>query len=171
MRRMIPTTAIASLIVVGLVGVTVAQDQAPNPIDDVAAAEKPVPVTAPEDGRQVLVVRYRLSYEEGKVTQAEVVRSEQIASIAPKVGARRSGDWLVAVEGGKGLSFFTFDPGRREATPDEESGTGYEWVVETGELDWTLVVPLYQGDVRIEKVERITVEDAATGELLFETSP
>lgn len=167
-----PTTIIpilATAFVLGIVGVAVAQDAAPGPIDDVAAAEKPVQVSIPDDGRQVLVVQYRLVYEQGKLAEVESVRTEQIASIAPKVHVRAGGDWLVTVRGEEEFSFFTFDPARREATPDRETETGYEWVVEDGAVDWTLVVPLYIGEQRFEKVESITIRDAATEEVVIET--
>lgn len=172
MRRILTIPALGVALAVGIVGVTAAQEGGPTEIDDVAAAEKPVPVTAPDDGRQVLVINYRLEYDEGRVARAEVAGAERIASIAPKVRARAGGDWRVTVNADQQaeFSFFTFDPARREVTPDREQGDGYHWVVEDGTVDWTLVVPLYgEGIERINKVSRIVVTDVATGDVVIDS--
>lgn len=170
MRRILTIPVLGVALAAGVVGVTLAQE-GPTEIDDVAAAERPVAVTAPDDGRQVLVINYRLVYEEGKVVRSEVERAEQIASIAPKVRARAGGDWLVTVSADQTpeFSFFALDPARREVTPDRELDDGYRWVVEDGSVDWTLVVPLYGPGIEFDKVSRVVVTDVATREVIIDS--
>jgi hypothetical protein len=171
MRRILIIPLLGAALAASVVGVSLAQDDGPTGIDDVAAAEKPVAVTAPDDGRQVLVVDYRLDYEEGRVVRSKIESAEQIASIAPKVRARAGGDWLVTVTADQAFefSFFAFDPARREVTPGRELDEGYRWVVEDGPVDWTLVVPLYGPGIEIDKVSRIVVTDVATRQVVIDS--
>lgn len=144
-----------------------AQDDQPPPIDSDAAVEEPVPVEPPADGRQVLVAQFELVFEAGTLQEADLQSAERIVSNSPKVRAAGGGEWRVVAEGTETVEFFTQDPGWREAeSADTESE--FEWVPVDGSVEWVVVIPLFVDGERVE-IERITVFDTATGEVLIDT--
>jgi len=161
---------VALVAVVAAAALAVARVDEPGPIPRERVAEEPVPVEQPEDGRQVLSLEFELTYESGRLQSAELASSEQIASAAPKVFLRRGGTWLIEASGSREVSFYTFDPGWREAElfVEGEDGEPYEWIPITGVVRWPLVIPLYADGASFE-VDRIQVTEVNTGELVFES--
>lgn len=160
---------IAAALLVGA-GIASAQFDEPDPIPRDRIAEEPIPVERPDDGRQVLYLEFDLVYQAGRLQSAELASSERIDSIAPKVFLRRGGTWLVELGGSRELSFRTFDPGWREVELGDADQAGERLdrlVAVTGSVRWPLVVPLYVDGESFE-VERITISDVNTGELVFD---
>ena len=127
-----------------------------------ARAVNPRPATAPGDGQRVAVLSIRLDIVKGEVRSAIVQSARRLASVAPKVFARRGGTWEVVIEGDTPRSFFVDHPGRREAEAHSGSGNRYESVDLTGTVEWPLVVPLYANG-RSLGARSITIRDTGTG--------
>ena len=127
------------------------------------------PTRPPTDAqRQVAVLSIALEVVKGEVRSARVTSSKRIASYAPKVFARTAGAWEVIIEGETRKSFFVSNPALREAEAHPTSNDRYEWVGETGTIDWALVVPLY-ADGRALGARSITIRDAQTGATILQT--
>jgi hypothetical protein len=131
-------------------------------------AEETRQAQAPAGVEQVAVLSISLDVVDGVVRSARVTSAKRIASFAPKVFARRGGEWEVIIEGGKRHSFFVNNPARREAEAHPSSNDQYEWVGETGAINWPLVVPLYV-DGRAIGARSITIRDTRTGATILQT--
>lgn len=131
--------------------------------------EPPVPVTPPDDGRQVAVVDIRFEFEQGQVRSARVVETRRVASIAPKVFLRQGGDWEVRINGSEEDAFYVFHPAYLEAETGENARNPYTYVAQEGVVDWTLVVPLYRDGRRLD-VESIVIVERATGDVVLEAA-
>jgi len=118
--------------------------------------------------RQVAVLSIALDVVNGEVRSARVTSSKRIASYAPKVFARRAGAWEVIIEGETRKSFFVNNPALREAEAHPSSNDRYQWVGETGSIEWPLVVPLYH-DGRTLGARSITIRDTRTGATILQT--
>ena len=127
-----------------------------------ARAANPRPATAPGDGQRVAVLSIRLDIVKGEVRSASLNSARRIASVAPKVFARRGGTWEVLIEGETPRSFFVDHPGRREAEAHPGSGNRYESVDVTGTVDWSLIVPLYANG-RSLGARSIRIRDTGSG--------
>jgi hypothetical protein len=139
-----------------------------EPIKIVPAQEQR-PAKAPTGAqRQVAVLSIALDVVKGEVRSARVTSSKRIASYAPKVFARLAGDWEVIIEGETRKSFYVNNPALREAEAHPSSNDRYQWVGETGSIDWSLVVPLYDGD-RALGARSITIRDTRTGATILQT--
>ena len=135
----------------------------PDDTGDIKArAANPRPATAPRDVQRVAVLSIRLDIVKGEVRSAIVQSARRLASVAPKVFARRGGTWEVVIEGDTPRSFFVDHPGRREAEAHPGSGNRYESVDLTGMVEWPLVVPLYANG-RSLGARSITIRDTGTG--------
>jgi hypothetical protein len=169
-RAVAVATTLLVLIVAMVVSVGLysgAQEDQPPPIDRTGAAEELTPIEEAQD-TEVLVVVFDLAFEEGVLQGAEVQSSERITSFLPKATVPQGGEWEVTTSGRGSITFYTWNPGRQEAEGDPESEAGFEWVAVSGSVEWVLVVPLSDRGERIE-VERLTIVDTATGEVLIET--
>jgi hypothetical protein len=124
------------------------------------------PVLPPTNGRQVAVVNIQLNIENGEVISARIVSSKRVNSIAPKVFARQSGDWVVTIEGDRTKSFFVANPAYLEAETREGSKNPYTYVAEDGVLDWSLVVPLY-ADGEPLGAKSITIHDRRSEQIIL----
>lgn len=129
--------------------------------------EQPRGVKRPPDGKQVQSMTIALTFEKGVVQQARVVASRRVNSIAPKVFLRRSGDWMVTLRGGETRSFFVSNPGRREAELGNQAEKGYEWIEESGVIEWPLVVPLYFKDRQLDPTS-ILIRDVETKQVILQ---
>lgn len=129
--------------------------------------ERPVPVEAPTDGRQVAVVQIQFEIGQGQINSARVVETKRIPSIAPKVFQRQGGDWEVRINGDERQAFYVFSPAYLEAETEPNSTNPFTWVAEDGLVDWTLVVPLYRNANRID-ARSIVIIDRASGEIILE---
>lgn len=135
----------------------------------IVAAQEQRPANPPTGAlRQVAVLSITLDVVNGDVRSARVTSSKRIASYAPKVFARRGGAWEVIIEGETRKSFFVNNPARREAEAHPSSNDRYQWVGETGSIDWPLVVPLYH-DGRSLGARSITIRDTRTGATILQT--
>jgi hypothetical protein len=103
------------------------------------------------------------------VRSAKVASSRRINSFAPKVFARQGGAWEVIIEGDTRRSFFVDNPALREAEAHPSSNNKYQWVGETGVIDWPLIVPLY-AEGRALGARAITIRDTSTGATILQTS-
>lgn len=123
----------------------------------------------PPTGAQhrVAVLSITLDVVKGEVRSARVTSSKRIASYAPKVFARRAGAWEVIIEGETRKSFFVNNPALREAEAHPSSNDRYQWVGETGSIDWPLVVPLFDGG-RALGARSITIRDTRTGAMILQ---
>lgn len=140
----------------------------PDDPDRVSPPREQRPVNPPTDElRQVAVLSIALDAVDGEIREARVNSSERIASYAPKVFARRGGDWEVIIEGRSRASFFVNNPALREAEAHPSSNDRYEWVGETGLIEWPLVVPLYR-DGRSLGARSITIRDTRTGATILQ---
>ena len=133
-------------------------------IDDQERAAK-----RPPEGKQVQAMTIALTFDKGVVRSAEVVSSRRVNSIAPKVFLRRSGDWMVTLRGGEPRSFFVSNPGRREAELGDNAAKGYEWVEESGTIEWPLVVPLYFGNRQLDPTS-IIIRDVETKQVILQAN-
>ena len=139
-----------------------------EPVKIVSAQEQRP--TKPPTGAQhrVAVLSITLDVVNGEVRSARVTSSKRIASYAPKVFARRAGPWEVIIEGETRKSFFVNNPALREAEAHPSSNDRYQWVGETGSIDWPLVIPLYD-DGRTLGARSITIRDTRTGATILQT--
>ena len=135
-------------------------------LQKVTVDDPPRPVRPPPGDKFVQVMKIALTFDAGKVTEAEVIESRRVNSIAPKVFLRRFGDWRVTIEGAAERSFFVSHPGRREAEVVGDPEKAYEWVEETGTVEWPLVVPLYAGDAALD-AEAIVIRDVKTRKIIL----
>jgi hypothetical protein len=152
-------------------GVAAAQirddEKAPRPTE-IVIGDQQKPVAPPAAGQEVQVLSIALDVARGEVRSARVVSSKRIASVAPKVFARKGGDWEVVLYGATRRSFFVNSPARREAEAHKSSNDRYEWVDVTGTIEWPLVVPLY-ADGRPLGVRSITIRDTRSGATILQT--
>ena len=140
----------------------------PNEPVKIVPAQEQRPAKPPTGAqRQVAVLSIALDVVNGEVRSARVTSSKRIASYAPKVFARRAGDWEVVIEGETRKSFFVNNPALREAEAHPSSNDRYQWVGETGSIDWPLVVPLYD-DGRALGARSITIRDTRTGATILQ---
>jgi len=163
---------ITAVVLFSMGGVVVAQV-----LDDNNRGQKPTnividdeqrAVTPPSDGRQVSVLSIELLYEVGVLQSVRVASIKRTNAIAPKVFLRKSGDWVVTINGSQQRSFFVNAPGWREAEPDPSSNDQYSWVPQSGMIEWPLVVPLY-ADGESFDARSITIRDARTDAVILET--
>lgn len=165
------TIMITLAAALALAGTLAAQDTVPvGPRErppTIELRDPPVPVTPPQDGRQVAVLEIRFEFYQGRVRSAQVVESRRIASIAPKVFLRQGGDWEVRINGSEEDAFYVFNPAYLEAETTENARNPYTYVPQDGVVDWTLVVPLYR-DGRSIELESIVIVDRATGDVVLE---
>lgn len=141
-----------------------------EPVKIVVPAQEQRPAKPPNDAlHQVAVLSIMLDVVKGEVRSARVTSSKRIASYSPKVFARRAGDWEVIIEGETRKSFFVNNPALREAEAHPSSNDRYQWVGETGSIDWPLVVPLYV-DGRELGARSITIRDTRTGATILQTN-
>lgn len=135
----------------------------------IVPAQEQRPATLPTGAHhQVAILSITLDVVNGEVRSARVTSSKRIASYAPKVFARRGGAWEVIIEGETRKSFFVNNPALREAEAHPSSNDRYQWVGETGTIEWPLVVPLYD-DGRTLGARSITIRDTRTGATILQT--
>lgn len=136
----------------------------------IVPAREQRPASRPTDAQhQVAVLSIALDVVKGEVRSARLTSSKRMASYAPKVFARQAGDWEVTIEGDTRKSFFVNNPALREAEAHPSSNDRYQWVGETGSIDWPLVVPLYS-DGRALGARSITIRDTRTGATILRTA-
>lgn len=161
--KTILSCAVAALAVVGVADSQQRGDVRPKEPTGIAVrADEPRPAQPPAGVQQVAVLSIVLDVAGGEVRSARVASSKRIASYAPKVFARGGGEWEVIIEGDMRRSFFVNNPARREAEAHRTSNDRYEWVSESGLIEWPLVVPLYV-DGRSIGARSITIRDTQTG--------
>ncbi len=134
----------------------------------IALGEEPRPMQAPRSNQQVMVLSIDLQYQDGKVTDARVRSVEQVNSVAPKVFARKGGDWKVTIHGSEDHSFFVFNPGYLEAETARGSRNPYTYVSADGDVRWSLVIPLYR-DGEMLNATAISVTDNRTEQEILRT--
>jgi hypothetical protein len=134
-----------------------------------ARVEAAKPAAAPAGQQQVAVLAVKLDVVKGEVRTARVESVKRVAGYAPKVFAREGGMWEVVIEGETRRTFFVDSPARREAEAYPRSNSDYQWVDETGTLDWRLVVPLY-ADGRSLGARSVTVRDKLTGATIVQSN-
>ena len=144
--------------------------------------ERPVPVEAPTDGRQVAVVQIQFEIGQGQINSARVVETMvEVGDFAapgleaslvigvehPVASKLFGGDWEVRINGDERQAFYVFSPAYLEAETEPNSTNPFTWVAEDGLVDWTLVVPLYRNANRID-ARSIVIIDRASGEIILE---
>lgn len=131
-----------------------------------AKEHKPLPPA--RANQRVAVLDILLRYEKGEVVGAELVRSQKIASVAPKVFARQMGDWQVMIGDNQKNVFFVSDPGFLEAENKPGDKVPYHYVSRGDVVEWHLVVPLYRNGEAIDATT-ITVKRVKDGKLILQT--
>lgn len=129
-------------------------------------AHKPVATT--KTNQRVAVLNIVLTYEKGEVVGAKLVRSQKVASVAPKVFARQMGDWQVTIGDNQKNTFFVNDPGFLEAENKPGDKVPYHYVSRGDEVKWDLVVPLYKNGEAID-ASSITVKRVKDGKVILNT--
>ncbi|KQZ28198.1 hypothetical protein [Duganella sp. Root1480D1] len=161
-------------IVICGAGLTLAQAQQQDPersraLRSAAHIEGAKPATAPAGQQQVAVLAIKLDVVKGEVRAARIESVKRIAAYAPKVFAREGGMWEVVIEGETRRTFYVDSPARREAEAYSKSNSDYQWIDETGTIDWRLVVPLY-ADGRSLGARSVTVRDKLTGATIMQSN-
>lgn len=136
-------------------------------LQNITVDEPPRPAKPAPEGKYVKVLKIGLTFEAGEVTGAEVLESRRVNSIAPKVFLRKFGDWRVTIGGEAERSFLVSHPGRGEVEVVGDPDKVYEWVEESGTIEWPLVVPLYAGGASFD-AESITIQDVKTRKVILE---
>ena len=131
-----------------------------------ANAHKPVAIAKAD--QRVAVLNILLTYEKGEVVGAKLVRSQKVASVAPKVFARQMGDWQVTIGDNQKNTFFVNDPGFLEAENKPDGKVPYHYVSLDGEVKWHLVVPLYRNGEVID-ASTITVKRVKDNKVILKT--
>lgn len=126
------------------------------------------PVAATKKNQRVAVLNILLMYDKGDVVRAQLVRSQKVASVAPKVFARQMGDWQVIIGDNQKNMFFVNDPGFLEAENKPDDKVPYHYVKQGGEVNWDLVVPLYKNG-KVIKASTITVKRVKDGKVILKT--
>lgn len=167
--KMILGFGAAALAIAGVAGSQQRGDIRPKEPTGIAVrAEESRPAQPPTGVQQVAVLSIVFDVADGEIRSARVASSKRIASYAPKVFARRGGEWEVIILGDTRRSFFVNNPVLREAEAHRTSNDRYEWVRESGLIEWPLVVPLYV-DGRAIGARAITIRDTQTGATILQT--
>jgi len=132
------------------------------------SAKEHSPLAKTKAYQRVAILNILLSYEKGKVVGAKLVRSQKVASVAPKVFARQIGDWQVVIDNNQKTAFFVNNPGFLEAENDPDDKIPYHYVSRGNEVKWNLVVPLYKNGKAID-ASTITIKRVQDGELILQT--
>ena len=130
--------------------------------------EAPKFTPATKTNQRVAVLNILLTYEKGDVVGAKLMRSQKIASVAPKVFARQMGDWQVTIGDNQKNTFFVNDPGFLEAENKPGDKVPYHYVSRGDEVKWDLVVPLYRNGEVIE-ASSITIKRVKDGKVILKT--
>lgn len=131
-------------------------------------AKEHKPLAKARSYQRVAVLNILLEYEDGEVVDATLVRSQKIASVAPKVFARQMGDWQVMIGDNQKNAFFVNDPGYLEAENKPGDKVPYHYVSRGDEVEWNLVVPLYRNGEAID-ASMITVKRVKDGKVILQT--
>lgn len=171
--KMLTICAVSGLLMTGF---ALAQTSVQTPTtggvltpSEIQIDDQPRGAKRPPEGKQVQAMTIALTFDKGVVQEARVIASRRIDSIAPKVFLRRSGDWRVTLQGEETRSFFVSNPGRREAELGDNAAKGYEWVEETGVVEWPLVIPLYFQDRQLNP-RSIVIRDVETKQIILEAN-
>lgn len=127
----------------------------------------PKPAAPAKSYQKVAALTIAFEFDKGKVQDARLLKSKRISSAAPKVFVRQGGDWEVVLTGAKEHRFYVNNPGYSEAEPHRSSNNRYQWVAETGRIEWPLIIPLYKDGKAID-VNRVIIRDRQSGERIFE---
>ena len=135
----------------------------------VSAKEKR-PARKPGLERRVALLRLSVTPSTKDLPRVEVESVDVIDSHAPKVFARKGGDWRVTLHGpgrANGKASYTINNPIADIEVESEEGadTPFHSVRPNDTFDWTLVVPLYKDD-RALSPRRIEITDIATGRRL-----
>ena len=131
-------------------------------------AKEHKPLATARVNQRVAVLNILLTYEKGEVVGAELMRSQKISSVAPKVFARQMGDWQVIIGDNQKNAFFVNDPGFLEAENKPGDKVPYHYVSRGDEVEWHLVVPLYRNGEVID-ASTITVKRVKDGKIVLRT--
>jgi hypothetical protein len=131
-------------------------------------AKEHKPLATAKANQRVAVLNILLTYEKGEVVGAKLVRSQKIASVAPKVFARQMGDWQVMIGDNQKNAFFVNDPGFLEAENKPGDKVPYHYVSRGDEVEWDLVVPLYKNGEAID-ASTITIKRVKDGKVILQT--
>ena len=127
--------------------------------------------TSRDSDRQVVVLELMIYADKGRTVEAQVSSSRRINSYAPKVFARRGGDWKVVLHGDRGASFTVNDPA---SDVEIENPRGYKSpyseVAMSGYFSTTLVVPLYGLQGEWLGAKEIEIIDIRTDETILWTT-
>ena len=142
--------------------------QETNAAPKFAPVKEHKPISKAKEYQRVAVLNILLTYEKGEVIGAKLVRSQKIASVAPKVFARQMGDWQVTIGDNQKHTFFVNDPGFLEAENDRRNKVPYHYVRGDAEVVWNLVVPLYKNGQAIN-ASTITVKRVKDNKVILQT--
>lgn len=166
--KTIATTLVLLLVTVGASAqLTHNTPQGVNSPTSIEVDNTPTPAAKPTSYQKVAALTIALNLEAGKVTDARLLKSRRLNSVAPKAFARQTGDWKVTLIGEQEYSFFVISPAYREAEAHRSSNNRYQWVAQDGRVEWPLIIPLYK-DGKAINVERVFIRDVKTGERIFE---
>lgn len=121
--------------------------------------------------RQVVVLDLMLYAERGRTIAGDVASARRIDSFAPKVFARKGGDWKVLLLGDREASFTINDPASDvEIENPRGSKSPFSEVAMSGSFSSTLVVPLYGLQGEWLGAQEIEIVDMRTNKTILWTS-
>ncbi len=133
--------------------------------------------TRPDDGTvqkerpQSAVIELQLYADRGRTVDAKVESLRTIESLAPKVYARRGGDWKVSIIGDREASFVVNDPATDvEIENPRGAKSPFSEVTMKGYFSTTLVFPLYGRKGESLGASEIEIVDTLTGRTLLRTT-
>ena len=135
---------------------------------EIVVSKIPKPASQPKSYQKVAALTIAFEFDKGKVKDARLLKSKRISSAAPKVFVRQGGDWEVVLSGAKEHRFYVNNPDYSEAEAHRSSNNRYQWVAETGRIEWPLIIPLYKNGKSIE-VNKVIIRDRQSGERIFES--
>lgn len=141
-----------------------AQRQLPKPT--FAPMGAVAPAMKPSADRQIAILDLVIySAEGGKIEKVDLARARIINSFAPNV-FDVNGPWRVELIGKDRQQFYTMDP-RLVHILDDNLEIPHSSILQTGEVAWQLVVPLYYQDT-VLWIETINIYDENQN-LIFST--
>lgn len=157
-----------SIMVASLIAPLVAADQplvaAEIKMPRIVNAQEQTRVVSPERHHQVAVMNIIINADKGKAKSVELKSIKVINSYSPKVFSRQTkadtSGWRVTLNGDTTTSYMVNSPlSDIEIENPEGSKSPYSMVLESGPVEWTLVIPLYR-DGKLLNVKQVVIEDS-----------
>ena len=134
-------------------------------------AQEQKPVIKPDSQHQVAVLKLIINSDKGKAQGIKTQSVKIINSYAPKVFARQSKEnrdgWKITIKGAKSVSYMVNNPlNDIEIENPDDFKSPYSMVRESGEVEWTLIVPLYKDGESLNARE-VMIQDTTNANIKF----